>query len=70
MRLQEGNGTEVVVFDAFSPMPAKPSRGLNIARVDLGDVVDIVVQNAPANAFGGDYRCRAVSTRKDLRVLE
>ena len=54
--LQVGNGTDVLVFDPQEPMPSNPSKGLNVLRLELGDVVDVVLQNNAANAFNGDYR--------------
>lgn len=45
------------MFLAENPMPEYPSEGLHILQPQLGDVVDIVIQAAPANAFHGDYRC-------------
>ena len=54
--VQFGNTSETAVFLAENPVPEYPSEGLHILQPQLGDVVDIVIQAAPANALNGDYR--------------
>ena len=44
------------MFMATEPMPVKPSTGLHALEVQLGDVVDIILQNTPSSSFNGDYR--------------
>lgn len=56
LSMQTGNGSDLLTFDAFSPMPSAPSKGLHIVQLELGETLDIVMQSNPANAFGGDYR--------------
>ena len=46
----------MAVFDAEDTPPLEPSEGLNVLSISMGDVIDIVIQNNPANAFNGDYR--------------
>ncbi|KAK9792751.1 hypothetical protein WJX73_006180 [Symbiochloris irregularis] len=53
---QVGNGSDALVFEAFSPMPLDPVTGLHVLQTDLGEVIEIVIQNGPGNAFNGDYR--------------
>lgn len=52
-----GNGSEVLVWDAFSPLPEYPVKAQHVLQVQRGEVIDIVLQNNKANAFNGDYRC-------------
>ena len=36
-------------------VPTYPSIGLQIIRIEEGEVIDVIVQNNPANSFNGDY---------------
>ena len=53
---QYGNTSETKVFLARNPAPLYPSEGLHILQPQLGEVIDIILYSAPANAFNGDYR--------------
>ena len=54
--MQNGTGAELKVFMADAPMPENPSVGLHALQLQMGDVVDIILQNTPSAAFNGDYR--------------
>ena len=43
------------------PVPSYPSLGLQIIRIEQGEVIDVVVQNNPGNSFNGDYRPNGAS---------
>ena len=43
------------------PVPTYPSLGLQIVRIEEGEVIDVVVQNNPGNSFSGDYRPNGAS---------
>ncbi|GIL81975.1 hypothetical protein Vretimale_1452 [Volvox reticuliferus] len=45
-----------VYYDGISPAPLYPSVGLHLVENAGGEVVDVVVNNFPANSFNGDYR--------------
>lgn len=56
---QYGNGSETAVYVASlefaSPasIPTDPAAATHIAPVQLGDVVEVIIQNNPANSFNG-----------------
>ncbi|KAK9837176.1 hypothetical protein WJX81_008696 [Elliptochloris bilobata] len=55
--LQTGNSSEPMVYMADSATPqAEPVAGQQFVTVGGGDVIDVIIQNMPANANGGDYR--------------
>ena len=54
--MQVGNSALPEVFLGGVNTPDTPSTGLHILQLQLGEVVELVIQNNPANAFNGDYR--------------
>ncbi|CAL8462933.1 g2467 [Coccomyxa elongata] len=54
---QIGNALEVPTYlEDGSPSPLAPVAGQEFMLLEVGDVVDVILQNLPANANGGDYR--------------
>ena len=37
------------------PVPTYPAAGLQVVTLEHGDVIDVILQNNPENAFNGDY---------------
>ncbi|GAB4813291.1 hypothetical protein N2152v2_000337 [Parachlorella kessleri] len=57
--IQQGPGTSADVFISgpnSGPSPIKPVAGTHVIPLDKGAVVEVVLQNMPANANNGDYR--------------
>ncbi|PNW88481.1 hypothetical protein CHLRE_01g031500v5 [Chlamydomonas reinhardtii] len=48
--------TTPVYYEGLSPVPVYPSVGLHIVELAGGAVVDLIVNNNPANSFNGDLR--------------
>lgn len=61
---QAGSGNSLVFMnmaamsenDNAVQLPTQPVAGVQLIRLLKGDVVDVVLQNSPANALNGDYR--------------
>ncbi|PSC72468.1 L-ascorbate oxidase-like [Micractinium conductrix] len=64
---QSGTGGKVQVFlttaDGSNPPPIYPVAGTHLVPLKRGQVVELVLQNLPANSFNGDYRVPAGQNR-------
>ena len=63
--LQQGDGSPVQIFvtdpKSPQPMPVKPVAGTHLVPLSMGDIVEVIIQNNPANSFNGDYRPAGVN---------
>ncbi|PSC72452.1 DNA-directed RNA polymerase III subunit RPC5 [Micractinium conductrix] len=64
---QVGESGKVQVFlttaDGSNPPPIYPVAGTHLVPLKRGQVVELVLQNLPANSFNGDYRVPAGQNR-------
>ena len=67
--MQVGGSQQPTIYLGGVNFPDQPTTGLNILSVDLGEVVEIVLQNSPASAFNGDYRYNPRPLRKGIQGL-
>ncbi len=54
MQTLNASSQNTVFLDDGSGPPQYPSTGQHIISLDIGDVVDVIVINDPANSFNGD----------------
>ncbi|KAG2501799.1 hypothetical protein HYH03_000299 [Edaphochlamys debaryana] len=56
--------TSPIYYEGTTPAPLYPSVGLHIVELSGGKVIDVIVNNGPANGYNGDYRTPGVGVNR------